>query len=120
MVVYEIASTTMSTMCADESDEAESAGTSDFVPMSAYDYGLPEAAIAQEPVEPRSSARMLVSGRVSNSGMVEHASMVDLPALLRAGDVVVVNDTRVLAARLELEKVTGGEAEVSSKSSWNG
>ena len=112
MVVYEIASATMSMMCADESNETESMGTSDLVPMSAYDYGLPEAAIAQEPVEPRSSARMLVSGRVSNSGMVEHASMVDLPALLRAGDVVVVNDTRVLAARLELEKVTGGEAEV--------
>ena len=112
MVVYEIASATMSMMCADQSNETESMGTSDLVPMSAYDYGLPDAAIAQEPVEPRSSARMLVSGRVSNSGMVEHASMVDLPALLRAGDVVVVNDTRVLAARLELEKVTGGEAEV--------
>jgi S-adenosylmethionine:tRNA ribosyltransferase-isomerase len=82
------------------------------VPMDAYDYGLPEAAIAQLPVEPRSAARLLVSGRVSDSGAIEHASVADLPGLLRPGDVVVVNDTRVLAARLGLVKATGGEAEV--------
>ena len=82
------------------------------VPMDAYDYGLPEDAIAQAPVEPRSAARLLVSGRVSSSGRLEHASVADLPSLLRTGDVVVVNDTRVLAARLQLVKVTGGEAEV--------
>jgi S-adenosylmethionine:tRNA ribosyltransferase-isomerase len=82
------------------------------VPMDAYDYGLPEAAIAQRPVEPRSAARLLISGRVSASGNTEHATVADLPTLLRAGDVVVVNDTRVLAARLDLVKVTGGEAEV--------
>ncbi len=80
--------------------------------MDAYDYGLPEDAIAQAPVEPRSAARLLVSGRVSSSGRMEHATMADLPSLLRTGDVVVVNDTRVLAARLQLVKVTGGEAEV--------
>ena len=55
---------------------------------------------------------MLVSGRVSSSGAMEHATMADLPSLLRTGDLVVVNDTRVLAARLQLVKVTGGEAEV--------
>jgi S-adenosylmethionine:tRNA ribosyltransferase-isomerase len=80
--------------------------------MDAYDYGLPEEAIAQAPIEPRSAARLLVSGRVSNSGRMEHATMADLSSLLRTGDVVVVNDTRVLAARLQLMKVTGGEAEV--------
>jgi S-adenosylmethionine:tRNA ribosyltransferase-isomerase len=92
--------------------EAGGADVSGPVPMDAYDFGLPEEAIAQEPVEPRSAARLLLSGRVSNSGSMEHATMVDLPTLLRAGDVVVVNDTRVLAARLQLVKVTGGEAEV--------
>jgi S-adenosylmethionine:tRNA ribosyltransferase-isomerase len=80
--------------------------------MDAYDYGLPDAAIAQAPIEPRSAARLLVSGRVSSSGAMEHATVADLPTLLRTGDVLVVNDTRVLAARLQLVKVTGGEAEV--------
>jgi S-adenosylmethionine:tRNA ribosyltransferase-isomerase len=80
--------------------------------MDAYDYGLPEGAIAQAPVEPRSAARLLVSGRVSGSGRIDHATMADLPTLLCPGDVVVVNDTRVLAARLQLVKGTGGEAEV--------
>jgi S-adenosylmethionine:tRNA ribosyltransferase-isomerase len=80
--------------------------------MDAYDYELPEAAIAQEPVEPRSSARLLVAGNVSGSGAVQHATMADLPSYLCPGDVVVVNDTRVLPARLRLVKATGAEAEV--------
>ena len=92
--------------------ETGETGQTGSVPMDAYDYGLPEDAIAQAPVEPRSAARLLVSGRVSGSGRTDHATMADLPTLLRAGDVVVVNDTRVLAARLQLVKVTGGEAEV--------
>jgi S-adenosylmethionine:tRNA ribosyltransferase-isomerase len=96
--------------------EDESSGTGSAaatpVPMDAYDYGLPESAIAQHPIEPRSAARLLISGRVSTSGTTEHATMADLPGLLGPGDVVVVNDTRVLAARLDLVKVTGGEAEV--------
>jgi S-adenosylmethionine:tRNA ribosyltransferase-isomerase len=96
----------------DGSRDAGVAAVAAAVPMDAYDYGLPEAAIAQQPVEPRSAARLLLSGRVSTSGSTEHATVADLPAILRAGDVVVVNDTRVLAARLDLVKVTGGEAEV--------
>ncbi|HVB93187.1 MAG TPA: S-adenosylmethionine:tRNA ribosyltransferase-isomerase [Acidimicrobiales bacterium] len=102
----------------EEAEEAEEAGEAGLarpsgpVPMDAYDYGLPADAIAQQPVEPRSAARLLVSSRVSSSGTMEHATVSDLPTLLRAGDVVVVNDTRVLAARLPLVKVTGGGAEV--------
>ena len=95
-----------------EFEEARWADASGSVPMDAYDYHLPDDAIAQEPVEPRSAARLLVSGRVAASGRMEHATMADLPSLLRSGDVVVVNDTRVLAARLQLVKATGGEAEV--------
>jgi S-adenosylmethionine:tRNA ribosyltransferase-isomerase len=80
--------------------------------MDEYEYGLPESAIAQEPVEPRTAARLLVSGRLTATGEVGHATVAELPTLLRPGDVLVVNDTRVLAARLLLSKRTGGGAEV--------
>ncbi|MGA2836753.1 MAG: S-adenosylmethionine:tRNA ribosyltransferase-isomerase [Acidimicrobiales bacterium] len=80
--------------------------------MDAYDYGLPESAIAQEPVEPRSDARLLVGPGLGAAPSLRHATVADLPGLLRPGDVVVVNDTRVLTARLSLVKATGGRAEV--------
>jgi len=82
------------------------------VPMDAYDYGLPAASVAQDPVEPRSAARLLVGPGLDGNGTATHATMADLPRLLRPGDVVVINDTRVLAARLDLAKATGGSAEV--------
>lgn len=75
-----------------------------------FDYDLPDAAIAQRPVEPRDSARLLVAG--DGTGPVEHRTVADLDRLLRPGDLVVVNDTRVLSARLLLTKATGGRAEV--------
>lgn len=81
-------------------------------PMASYDYGLPDGAIAQEPIEPRSAARLLVGPGLSGSGAPTHATVADLPGLLGPGDVLVVNDTRVLAARLDLAKLTGGRAEV--------
>jgi S-adenosylmethionine:tRNA ribosyltransferase-isomerase len=80
--------------------------------MDAYDYGLPESAIAQQPVEPRSSARLLVGPGLDESDDVVHATVADLPRWLRPGDLVVVNDTRVMPARLRLSKATGGRAEV--------
>lgn len=84
----------------------------------AFDYDLPESAIAQTPVEPRDRAKMLVappmhqirSGRSNAS--IEHRTVSELDAVLRPGDVLVVNDTRVLAARLALYKPTGGAVEV--------
>jgi S-adenosylmethionine:tRNA ribosyltransferase-isomerase len=82
------------------------------VPMDAYDYGLPDGAIAQHPVEPRSAARLLIGPGVTGDGAPRHATMADLPSLLGPGDVVVVNDTRVLPARLGLVKSSGGQAEV--------
>ena len=75
--------------------------------MDAYDYRLPPEAIAQHPVEPRSAARLLVGPAVDGNENPVHATMAALPSLLRPGDVLVVNDTRVLAARLELRKATG-------------
>lgn len=71
-------------------------------------YELPPSAIAQTPVEPRDAARLLVD----NGGAVEHHVVRDLPHLLRDGDLVVVNETRVLPARLALRKATGGAVEV--------
>jgi S-adenosylmethionine:tRNA ribosyltransferase-isomerase len=79
------------------------------VNLSDIDYELPEKLIAQHPVEPRDSARLLVA---TNPNKVEHKHVTDLVDFLEAGDVVVVNDTRVLPARLALHRKTGGAAEV--------
>jgi S-adenosylmethionine:tRNA ribosyltransferase-isomerase len=80
-----------------------------IAPMSAAPrYELPDRAIAQTPIEPRDAARLLVDSGES----VEHRHVRDLPGLLEPGDVVVVNDSRVVAARLHLRKVTGGAVEV--------
>jgi S-adenosylmethionine:tRNA ribosyltransferase-isomerase len=87
-------------------------GVSTATPMDAYDYGLPEASIAQVPVEPRSAARLLVGPGVVEGSPPEGRTMADLPALLRPDDVLVVNESRVLPARLSLTKATGGRAEV--------
>ena len=77
--------------------------------LSDIDYELPEKLIAQHPVEPRDSARLLVA---TNPDHVEHKHVTDLVDMLEAGDVMVVNDTRVLPARLSLHRKTGGAAEV--------
>jgi len=66
------------------------------VRVADFDFALPDAAIALRPAVPRDSARLL---RVSAGGLVDHI-VRDLPALLRAGDVLVFNDTRVIAAQL--------------------
>jgi S-adenosylmethionine:tRNA ribosyltransferase-isomerase len=79
------------------------------VQLSDIDYELPEKLIAQHPVEPRDSARLLVA---TNPFQVEHKHMTDLVDMLEPGDVLVVNDTRVLPARLSLHRKTGGAAEV--------
>jgi len=81
-------------------------------PMDEYDYPLPEGAIAQTPIEPRSAARLLVAPGPGGSGTLSHRTVADLPGLVGPGDVLVVNDTRVLTGRLHLKKDTGGRAEV--------
>ena len=73
-------------------------------------YPLPSAAIAQRPIEPRHAARLLVA--LDAASPPEHLVVADLPALLGEGDVMVVNTTRVLPARLLLHKRSGGAAEV--------
>jgi S-adenosylmethionine:tRNA ribosyltransferase-isomerase len=79
------------------------------VHLSDIDYELPERLIAQHPVEPRDSARLLVA---TSSDQIEHKHMTDFVDMLEPGDVMVVNDTRVLPARLSLHRKTGGAAEV--------
>ena len=79
-------------------------------PVEDFAYELPEGRIAQVPVEPRDAARMLVDrGPLAPP---DHRGVRDLPALLDPGDVLVVNDTRVLPARIAAVKPTGGAVEV--------
>lgn len=72
-----------------------------------FDYELPPEAIGQVPAEPRDSARLLIDGEP-----IRHATVADLAVELRAGDLLVVNDTKVLPARFHLTKRTGGAIEV--------
>jgi S-adenosylmethionine:tRNA ribosyltransferase-isomerase len=78
--------------------------------LASFDYTLPPAAIAQAPVEPRDRARLLVDR--GPKAPPDQATVADLPSLVGPGDLVVVNTTRVLPARLRLRKETGGAAEV--------
>jgi S-adenosylmethionine:tRNA ribosyltransferase-isomerase len=77
--------------------------------MEDFDYELPSRSVAQAPVEPRDAARLLVGLSGAN---VEHRRVRDLPDLLEPGDLLVLNDTRVLPARLRLRKASGGAVEV--------
>jgi S-adenosylmethionine:tRNA ribosyltransferase-isomerase len=77
---------------------------------AAFAYELPPDRIAQRPIEPRDAARLLLDRGPADPP--EHRHVRDLPSLLGAGDLLVVNDTRVLPARLRLRKETGGAVEV--------
>jgi S-adenosylmethionine:tRNA ribosyltransferase-isomerase len=79
------------------------------VRLSDIDYLLPERLVAQVPVEPRDSARLLVD-RGATPPL--DATVRDLPLHLRDGDVLVVNDTKVVPARLRLARESGGAVEV--------
>jgi S-adenosylmethionine:tRNA ribosyltransferase-isomerase len=77
---------------------------------SELDYELPRELIAQRPLDRRDRSRLLVHERAS--GDTRHRRFDDLPSELPDGTLMVVNDTRVLPARLRLERPGGGEAEV--------
>ena len=78
--------------------------TSDFM------YNLPERLIAQSPVEPRDHSRLMVVDRAN--GAFAHRRFYDLPNYLTPGDALVLNETRVLPARLIGERERGGACEV--------
>lgn len=88
---------------------------------TSFDYSLPPELIAQNPIEPRDRARLLFAQRPST---LEHRHVFDLPDLLSPGDLLVLNDTRVLHARLVgHRKKTGGKWEglflkVGADGSW--
>lgn len=77
--------------------------------LSAYDYHLPDERIAQNPVTPRDSARLLV---VNSPTQHSHCVFRDLLALFQPGDLLVMNNTRVMPARLYGRKSTGAPVEV--------
>jgi len=77
--------------------------------IEAFDYDLPEDRIAQEPASERDSARLLA--HCIATGLTEHRRVRDLVEYLRPGDLLVVNDTRVLQARLLGRRASGGRVE---------
>ena len=77
--------------------------------LSSYSYELPEKAIAQMAVEPRHSARLMA---LDAAGGWRDRIVADLPGLLRPGDLLVLNDTRVLKARLRIRRSDGGAGEL--------
>ena len=77
---------------------------------SDFDYHLPESSIGQTPAEPRDSSRLLILHR--DSGEVEHRIFRDLSLILHPGDLLVLNRTRVIPARIFAKKETGGHVEL--------
>jgi len=78
---------------------------------SEFDYQLPKELIAQDPVEPRDSSRLMVLYR--KSGEIEHRIFRDVMEYLNPGDCLVINDTKVIPARLKGRKAdTGGQVEI--------
>ncbi len=77
---------------------------------SDFDYVLPESSIAQTPADPRDSSRLLVLHR--DSGDVEHRIFRDLSLLLQPKDLLILNRTRVIPARIFAKKETGGKVEL--------
>jgi len=75
-----------------------------------FDYHLPESSIAQTPAEPRDSSRLLILDRAS--GQIEHRIFRDLGFYLHPNDLLVLNQTRVIPARIYARKQTGGRVEL--------
>jgi len=78
--------------------------------LSAYDYHLPAERIAQQPADRRDNSRLLVLD--NDSKVINHRRFADIVDLVAAGDLLVVNDTRVFPARLQGRKDSGGRIEV--------
>ena len=77
---------------------------------SDFDYHLPESSVAQVPVEPRDSSRLLVLHR--DTSELEHRIFRDVTDYLNPGDLLVLNQTRVIPARIFAKKETGGKVEI--------
>ncbi|MBA3072066.1 MAG: tRNA preQ1(34) S-adenosylmethionine ribosyltransferase-isomerase QueA [Anaerolineae bacterium] len=77
---------------------------------SDFNYHLPPECIAQTPIEPRDHSRLMVLRR--DQDVIDDAAFMDVGSYLKAGDLLVVNQTRVIPARLFARKVTGGKVEL--------
>ena len=75
--------------------------------LSDFDYHLPKHLIAQRPAQPRDSSRLMVLGRDG----IQHRTFLELPEYLQEGDVLVINDSKVIPVRLFGRKKTGGKIE---------
>jgi S-adenosylmethionine:tRNA ribosyltransferase-isomerase len=94
----------------DEYEATRSEETEDDL-IAAYDYHLPSEFIAQTPVEPRDSSRLLVLHR--QTGAIEHRTFRDIGSYLDPGDLLVANQSKVLPARLHgVKEPTGGHIEI--------
>ena len=83
-----------------------------------FDYHLPRSSIAQYPSAQRGETSLMILRR--ETGVIEHQTFQDITKYLRAGDLLVMNNTRVLPARLIGKKETGGRIEMLVIPSWNG
>lgn len=81
-----------------------------FKSLSTYDYHLPEELIAQTPLKNRDESRLLVFDRKNKN--TYHRTFKDIKSFLKKGDVLVVNNTRVLPARIQAKKDTGANIEI--------
>jgi S-adenosylmethionine:tRNA ribosyltransferase-isomerase len=75
-----------------------------------FDYQLPPDLIAQRPIEPRDASRLMIIDR--QASRIEHRHFYDLPAYTAPGDMLVLNESRVIPARLWARKPTGGQVEI--------
>ena len=82
----------------------------DLLKSKSYYYDLPEEYIAQTPVEPRDMSRLLVYHK--DNGQIEHKIFKDITEYFKKGDVLVINNTKVIPARLMGKKDTGAEIEI--------
>lgn len=81
-----------------------------MIKLSDYDYNLPKELIAKYPVEPRDACRLMVLNRKDKS--IEHRIFRDIVDYLEEGDLLVLNDTKVIPARLKGKKETGASIEI--------
>lgn len=79
--------------------------------LDEFDYALPPERIAQHPLAERDASRLLIDAPLGG-GVVQHRRTRDLPEFVRPGDVIVLNDTRVLPARVRFSRPSGGRSEV--------
>src|SRR5580704_2725075 len=78
--------------------------------LSDFDYELPESAIAQTPLEDRASSKLLYLHR--HTGEIEHLGFRDSISVFEPGDLLILNNTRVTALRLQGQKITGAQVEL--------